>query len=128
MSRALLILGAGFLARYSALLSGRKPPSGSVCIVAATGTIVREVKIASDPEALVRYFDELELPVGRIGLEAGLLSQWLHAGLMAARRSSSRPKRTLSAIRFGGPTRSLRVSQVCRARFSAESRVLCSLW
>lgn len=33
----------------------------SVCIVDATGTIVREVKIASEPEALVRYFDELEL-------------------------------------------------------------------
>ena len=39
----------------------------SVCIVDATGTIVREVKIASEPEALVRYFDELELPVSRIG-------------------------------------------------------------
>lgn len=35
----------------------------SVCIVDATGTIVREVKIASEPEALVRYFDELELSV-----------------------------------------------------------------
>lgn len=43
----------------------------SVCIVDASGTIVREVKIASEPEALVRYFDELELSVGRIGLEAG---------------------------------------------------------
>jgi hypothetical protein len=59
----------------------------SVCIVDATGTIVREVKIASEPEALVRYFDELELPVGRIGLEAGPLSQWLHAGLVAAGRA-----------------------------------------
>jgi hypothetical protein len=56
----------------------------SVCVVDATGTIVREVKIASEPEALVRYFDELELPVSRIGLEAGPLSQWLHAGLVAA--------------------------------------------
>ena len=55
-----------------------------MCIVDATGTIVREVKIASKPEALVRYFDELKLPVGRIGLEAGPLSQWLHAGLVAA--------------------------------------------
>lgn len=27
----------------------------SVCIVDASGTIVREVKIASEPEALVRY-------------------------------------------------------------------------
>ena len=45
-----------------------------VCIVDATGTIAREVKIASEPEALVHYFDELELSVIRIGFEAGPLS------------------------------------------------------
>jgi len=59
-----------------------------VCIVDATGTIVREVKIASEPEALVRYSDELELSVIRIGLEAGPLSQWLHARLVAAGRDA----------------------------------------
>jgi len=58
----------------------------SVCIVDAKGKIVREVKVASEPETLVRYFDELELPVCRIGLEAGPLSHWLHAGLVAAGR------------------------------------------
>ena len=57
----------------------------SVCVVDAKGNVVREVKIASEPEALVRYFGELEFPVSRIGLEAGPLSQWLHAGLVAAR-------------------------------------------
>lgn len=60
----------------------------SVCIVDATGTIVREVKIASEPEALVCYLDELELSVGRIGLETGPLSLWLHAGLVAAGRGA----------------------------------------
>lgn len=50
--------------------------------------IIREVKIASAPEALVCYFDELELSVIRIGLEAGPLSQWLHAGLVAAGRDA----------------------------------------
>ncbi len=60
----------------------------SVCIVDLAGKVVREVKIASEPEALVRYFDELGLPVSRIGLEAGPLSQWLHAGLMAAGRDA----------------------------------------
>lgn len=58
----------------------------SVCIVDAKGEIVREVKVTSEPETLVRYFDELELPVGRIGLKAGPLSHWLHAGLVAAGR------------------------------------------
>src|SRR3954454_4985959 len=60
----------------------------SVCIVDATGTIVLEVKIANEPAVLVRYFDELDLPVGCIGLEAGPLSQWLHAGLVAAGRDA----------------------------------------
>jgi transposase len=58
----------------------------SVCVVDSAGKVVREAKVASEPEALVRYFDELGLPVGRIGLEAGPLSQWLHAGLIAAGR------------------------------------------
>jgi len=44
----------------------------SVCVVDSAGKVVREVKVASEPEALVRYFDELGLPVDRIGLEAGL--------------------------------------------------------
>lgn len=56
----------------------------SVCVVDAKGKVVREVKVGSEPEALVRYFGELEVPVNRIGLEAGPLSQWLHAGLVAA--------------------------------------------
>lgn len=56
----------------------------SVCVVDAKGKVVREVKVASEPEALVRYFGELGIPVSRIGLEAGPLSQWLHAGLVAA--------------------------------------------
>jgi transposase len=56
----------------------------SVCVVDATGRIVREAKVASEPEALVHSFEQLGLPVARIGLEAGPLSQWLHAGLAEA--------------------------------------------
>lgn len=56
----------------------------SVCVMDAAGKIVRETKVASEPEALVRFFAELAWPVVRIGLEAGPLSQWLHAGLTAA--------------------------------------------
>jgi transposase len=56
----------------------------SVCVVDATGRIVREAKVASEPEALVRLFAQLGLPLARIGLEAGPLSQWLHAGLTEA--------------------------------------------
>ena len=54
-----------------------------VCVVDATGRIVREAKVPSEPEALVHLFKQLGVPVARIGLEAGPLSQWLHAGLAA---------------------------------------------
>jgi transposase len=53
-------------------------------VVDGTGRIVREAKVASEPEALVRFFRELGLPLARVGLEAGPLSQWLHAGLTGA--------------------------------------------
>src|ERR671926_208682 len=56
----------------------------SVCVVDATGRIVREAKVPSGPEALVAFFGQLGLPLARVGLEAGPLSQWLHAGLTAA--------------------------------------------
>src|SRR5436305_88204 len=44
----------------------------SVCVVDATGRIIREAKVASEPEALVRFFRELGLPLTRVGLEAGI--------------------------------------------------------
>src|SRR5215831_18795814 len=56
----------------------------SVCVVDARGKIVREAKVASEPDALVSFFKGLGSPVKLIGLEAGPLSQWLHAGLMRA--------------------------------------------
>ena len=52
----------------------------SVCVVDGTGRIVREAKVASEPEALVAFLGQLGLPLTRVGLEAGPLSQWLHAG------------------------------------------------
>jgi transposase len=56
----------------------------SVCVVDAKGRIVKEAKVASEPEALVGFFKKLGFPMKRIGLEAGPLSQWLHAGLTRA--------------------------------------------
>jgi transposase len=56
----------------------------SVCVVDGTGRIVREAKVASEPEALVRFFRQVGVAMTRIGLEAGPLSQWLHAGLSEA--------------------------------------------
>src|SRR6266498_3971821 len=56
----------------------------SVCVVDAQGKIVKEAKVASEPEAVVAFFEALGFAVKRIGLEAGPLSQWLHAGLKEA--------------------------------------------
>jgi len=52
--------------------------------VDATGRVVREAKIASDPEALTAWLKNLGLEIVRIGLEAGPLSQWLYAGMQQA--------------------------------------------
>src|ERR687890_1370195 len=56
----------------------------SVCVVDATGKVLREAKVTSEPETLVGFFAGLGVAVTRIGLEAGPLSQWLHAGLTGA--------------------------------------------
>jgi len=56
----------------------------SVCVVDASGKIVREGKVVSKPEALIGWFGALGLNLGRIGLEAGPLSQWLYAGMQQA--------------------------------------------
>ncbi len=50
----------------------------------ATGRIVREAKVASEPGDLIAWFRSLGLKVIRIGLEAGPLSQWLYAAMKKA--------------------------------------------
>src|SRR6187431_319377 len=56
----------------------------SVCIVDDTGKIVREVKVASEPEALLAVLENPAYHFKRIGLEAGPLSQWLFSALVEA--------------------------------------------
>ena len=56
----------------------------SVCVVDATGRVVREAKVPSEPEALVSWFAGQDAAMMRIGLEAGPLSQWLFAGMADA--------------------------------------------
>jgi transposase len=58
--------------------------SSAVCVVDGAGKIVREAKVASEPEALIAWFRLLGLRVERIGLEAGPLSRWLYAALREA--------------------------------------------
>jgi transposase len=53
----------------------------SVCVVDASGKIIREAKVASEPQALIDGFRALRFGLVRIGLEAGPLSQWLYAAM-----------------------------------------------
>jgi transposase len=56
----------------------------SICVVDGEGKIVREAKVASEPETLIGWFKSLGLGLARIGLEAGPLSQWLYAAMREA--------------------------------------------
>jgi transposase len=56
----------------------------SVCIVDDTGRMVREVKVASEPEALLAVLANPLYRFKRIGLEAGPLSQWFFSALAEA--------------------------------------------
>jgi transposase len=56
----------------------------SLCIVDETGRIVREVKVASEPEALLQVLKNPAYDFKRIGLEARPRSQWLFGALAEA--------------------------------------------
>ena len=56
----------------------------SVCIVNDAGKIVREARVASEPEALLQVLTNTIYRFKRVGLEAGPLSQWLYSVLAEA--------------------------------------------
>ena len=64
----------------------------SVCVLDGEGKIIREAKVASEPEALIAWFGSLGLAMTRIGLEAGPLSQWLFAAMKQDDAGEDRPQ------------------------------------
>src|SRR6201997_1892818 len=56
----------------------------SVCILDDAGKIVKEVKVASEPQALLKVLGNPSYRFKQIGLEAGPLSQWLFSALAEA--------------------------------------------
>jgi transposase len=56
----------------------------SVCVVDASGKIIAEGKVASEPEALILWLSSRGVSLARVGLEAGPLSQWLFAEMRRA--------------------------------------------
>jgi len=56
----------------------------SICVVDGNGSILREARVASEPDALIGWLDSHGHELSRIGLEAGPLSQWLYAAMKQA--------------------------------------------
>ena len=58
--------------------------SVSLCVIDSDAHVVHERKMNVDPQAIAAHILGLDLDVVRVGLEAGMLSQHLYAGLAAA--------------------------------------------
>lgn len=56
----------------------------AVCVVDATGAVVKEAVVTSEPAALVSFFQDVGFAMTRIGLEACSLTAWLHDALSGA--------------------------------------------
>jgi transposase len=48
----------------------------AICIVDETRKIVREAKVTTEPEVIVAFLKAAGFEAGRVGLEAGPMSQW----------------------------------------------------
>ncbi|MCJ2183660.1 IS110 family transposase [Novosphingobium sp. 1949] len=46
---------------------------------------MKEARVASEPEAIIAWFEGLNLEMAAIGLKAGPLSQWLYAAMIEAK-------------------------------------------
>lgn len=56
----------------------------SVCVLSASGDLIREGKVDSSPEAIGDFLSGVGDRYVRVGLEAGPLCQWLYEGLARA--------------------------------------------
>jgi hypothetical protein len=56
----------------------------SVCVVDDAGRVILEQKVATEPADLIALLTSFGVIYGRIGIEAGPLSQWLVSALIAA--------------------------------------------
>jgi transposase len=56
----------------------------AVCVVDEAGKVVLEQKVASEPDDIVTLLTSIGVDYGRVGIEAGPLSQWLVNGMAEA--------------------------------------------
>lgn len=76
----------------------------NVCVIDDQGDLVAEGKCDAEAADLVAFLDDLELDIGKVGLEAGMLTQYLTYGLQFAGydvhcMESRQVKAALSAMR-----------------------------
>lgn len=55
----------------------------AICIVDPEGQILKEAKVASDPDAIAAWLEQADLACEKVGLESGSTAAWLQAGLVA---------------------------------------------
>jgi hypothetical protein len=75
----------------------------AICIVDDAGVIVREARAASEPEALIAFFEASGMAMERVGLEACSLTAWLHqafteAGIVAICIEARQAKAAMGAM------------------------------
>jgi hypothetical protein len=63
----------------------------SVCVVDDAGKVLAERKAATEPDAIITLLRARGEDYGRIGLEAGPLSQWLVDGLAQSGLPAAQP-------------------------------------
>lgn len=110
------------------------------CIVDTAGSIVKEARVASEPEAIITRFEGLGLEMTAIGLEAGPLSQWLYAAMIEAKlpvvlletRQVRDGFRSMPAATPPSPNHSCRLFWSARVRKTAivalARKLLVALW
>ena len=62
----------------------------AVCVVDAVGEVVLEQKVPTEPDDIATLLTSIGEAYGRVGIEAGPLSQWLVNGLAEPRRDFRR--------------------------------------
>jgi transposase len=55
--------------------------TSSICVIDESGAIIKEGKVLSDPQSIARFIRHKGRKIEHVGMEAGQLSQWLHAEL-----------------------------------------------
>src|SRR5215475_7657521 len=85
----------------------------NVCILDDTGKIVKEVKVASEPQALLKVLENPTYCFKRIGLEAGPFA-------LAVQRSRPKPRPLFLLGKFQAEPR-VRVTGSCRLCLSAAA-------